>query len=105
MRSTCASGAGKSAESGSGSGKICRPILLPKPANSSWIRPRCAPIRTPPERQKKGPDQALGRSRGGFSTKIHAATIDENCGVALHLTAGEAHDGRQFECLYDSLDP
>jgi transposase len=55
--------------------------------------------------KKKGPDQALGRSRGGFSTKIHAATIDENCGVALHLTAGEAHDGRQFECLYDSLDP
>jgi transposase len=55
--------------------------------------------------KKKGPDQALGRSRGGFSTKIHAATINENCGVALHLTAGEAHDGRQFECLYDSLDP
>jgi transposase len=46
----------------------------------------------------------LGRSRGGFSTKIHAATIDENCGVALYLTAGEAHDGRQFESLYDSLD-
>ncbi len=63
------------------------------------------PIRTPPERQKKGPDQALGRSRGGFSTKIHAATIDENCAVALHLTAGQAHDGRQFECLYDHLDP
>jgi hypothetical protein len=47
----------------------------------------------------------LGRSRGGFSTKIHAATIDENCGVALHLTAGAAHDGRQFEALYESLDP
>ncbi len=55
--------------------------------------------------KKKGPEQALGRSRGGFSTKIHAATINENCGVALHLTAGEAHDGRQFECLYESLDP
>lgn len=55
--------------------------------------------------KKKGHEQALGRSRGGYSTKIHAATIDENCGVALHLTAGEAHDGRQFECLYESLDP
>jgi putative transposase len=55
--------------------------------------------------KKKGPEQALGRSRGGYSTKIHAATIDENCGVALHLTPGEAHDGRQFECLYESLDP
>src|SRR5438093_13709293 len=28
--------------------------------------------------KKEGPDQALGRSRGGLSTKIHAATIDEN---------------------------
>lgn len=55
-------------------------------------------------RAKKNPgDQALGRSRGGFSTKIHAATLDENCAVALHLTAGQAHDGRQFEPLYESL--
>ena len=53
--------------------------------------------------QKNGPDQALGRSRGGFSTKIHAATIDENCAVALHVTPGQAHDGRQFESLYESL--
>jgi len=47
----------------------------------------------------------LGRSRGGLSTKIHAATIDENCAVALHLTPGQAHDGRQFATLYESLDP
>ena len=47
----------------------------------------------------------MGRSRGGLSTKIHAATIDENCAVALHLTPGQAHDGRQFESLYESLDP
>jgi putative transposase len=38
-----------------------------------------------------------------LSTKIHAATIDENCSVALHLTPGHAHDGRQFESLYESL--
>lgn len=55
--------------------------------------------------KKNGPDQALGRSRGGLSTKIHVATIDENCAVALHVTPGHAHDGRQFESLYESLDP
>lgn len=55
--------------------------------------------------KKNGPDQALGRSRGGLSTKIHAATIDESCSVALHLTEGQAHDGLQFEYLYDTLDP
>ena len=46
----------------------------------------------------------MGRSRGGLTTKIHAATIDENCSVALYLTAGQAHDGRQFENLYESLE-
>ena len=51
-------------------------------------------------RQKNGPEQALGRSRRGLNTKIHAATIDENCAVALHLPAGQAHDGRQSESLY-----
>src|SRR5215207_3179478 len=55
--------------------------------------------------KKNGPEQALGRSRGGFSTKIHAVTVDENCAVALHLTPGHAHDGRQFESLYESIDP
>ena len=55
--------------------------------------------------KKNGGDQALGRSRGGWGTKIHAATLDENCAVALHLSAGHAHDGRQFEALYESLGP
>lgn len=52
---------------------------------------------------KNAGDQAFGRSRGGFSTKIHAATLDENGAVALHLRAGQAHDGRQFEPVYESL--
>ena len=47
----------------------------------------------------------MGRSRGGWGTKLHAATLDENCAVALHLTVGQAHDGRQFETLYESLGP
>ena len=69
--------------------------------------------------KKNGADQSLGRSRGGWGTKIHAATPDENSrpfgqpplvpsaasAVALHLTPGQAHDGRQFEVLYESLDP
>lgn len=46
---------------------------------------------------KNGGDQALGRSRGGLTTKIHVATIDENCSVALCLTGGQAHDGPLFE--------
>ena len=70
----------------------------------SWIQ-RSASSSACCGRAKKTDHQALGRSRGGLSTKIHAATIDENCSVALHLSAGHAHDGRQFETLYESLDP
>ncbi len=36
--------------------------------------------------------QALGRSRGGFSTKIHAGCINDTTGVSLILTGGECSD-------------
>ena len=43
--------------------------------------------------------QALGRSRGGFTTKIHAKA--DSCGnlIGFDLTGGEASDGRHFETL------
>jgi len=41
-------------------------------------------------------NQALGRSRGGFSTKIHARTNAEGLPIALLLTPGEAHDSTAF---------
>jgi transposase len=43
--------------------------------------------------------QALGRSRGGFSTKIHLKTDFEGLPLDFHLTGGEASDSRQFETL------
>src|SRR5437660_5962835 len=46
-------------------------------------------------------DQALGRSRGGFSTKIHLKTDFGGLPVAFHLTGGEASDSRNFETLLD----
>src|SRR6478609_11702888 len=46
-------------------------------------------------------DQALGRSRGGFSTKIHLKTDFGGLPIAFHLTVGEASDSRNFETLLD----
>jgi transposase len=46
-------------------------------------------------------DQALGRSRGGFSTKIHLKVDLEGLPLAFHLTEGEASDSPQFEVLLD----
>ncbi len=46
-------------------------------------------------------DQALGRSRGGFSTKIHLKADLAGLPLAFHLTGGEAGDSPQFEVLLD----
>jgi transposase len=45
--------------------------------------------------------QALGRSRGGFSTKIHLKCDLDGLPLAFHLTGGEASDSRHFETLLD----
>jgi transposase len=45
--------------------------------------------------------QALGRSRGGFSTKIHLKTDLDGRPLDFHLTRGEASDSTQFETSLD----
>ena len=53
-------------------------------------------------RSKRGQeDQALGRSQGGFTTKIHAKSDASGAIIALDLTGGEAFDGRHFETRLD----
>jgi transposase len=42
-------------------------------------------------------DHALGRSRGGFTTKVHLASDSNGFIVGIHLTAGQAHESRAFE--------
>jgi transposase len=50
------------------------------------------PISTAPARAKKDENQAIGRSRGGLSTKIHALVDALGKPLALLLTPGQAHD-------------
>jgi transposase len=53
-------------------------------------------------RRKRGQDgHALGRSRGGFSTKIHLKADLKGNPLEFHLTGGEASDSTQFEILLD----
>ena len=53
-------------------------------------------------RRKRGQDrQALGRSRGGFTTKIHAKSDASGDIIAFDLTGGEAADAPHFETLLD----
>ena len=52
----------------------------------------CGPTNTAPARPKKDEDHAIGRSRGGLSTKIHALVDALGKPLAFLLTPGQAHD-------------
>ena len=50
-------------------------------------------------RKRGQKDQALGRSRGGFSTKIHLKTDFDGHPIAFDLTGGEKGDAPHFPIL------
>lgn len=54
-------------------------------------------------RAKKEGAQSLGRSRGGFSTKIHLATDALGNALRFILTGGERNDITQAESLVKDL--
>ncbi|MCK3669783.1 IS5 family transposase [Photorhabdus noenieputensis] len=57
--------------------------------------------------KKKHPDiaddHALGRSRGGYGTKIHLATDGKGFPLNLMLTAGQAHESQTAIPLLDGI--
>ena len=60
-------------------------------------------------RRKKGDpeepgDHALGRSRGGFSTKVHLLCDGDGNPLHFHLTAGQAHESTVLDTLLESAD-
>ena len=48
-------------------------------------------------------EQALGRSRGGFSTKLHILVDGLGNPLRLHLTAGQCHDSPHAPTLLAGL--
>nr|WP_237531489.1 IS5-like element IS1650 family transposase [Streptomyces sp. SID7813] len=50
-----------------------------------------------PKKGQDWPGEALGRSRGGLTTKIHLACDGEGRPLAFTLTAGNVNDCTQFE--------
>ena len=54
---------------------------------------------------KKHGTQSLGRSRGGFSTKIHLATDALGNAIRFILTGGQRNDITQAEALIENLFP
>src|SRR5215218_156618 len=54
--------------------------------------------------QKAGPDQAIGRSKGGLTTKIHALVDALGNPVGFHLTGGQEHDLAGADALLPELE-
>ncbi len=52
-------------------------------------------------RQARPWGEALGRSRGGFSTKLHVRVDRRGAPLVLLLTAGERHDQTAFTALME----
>ena len=46
-------------------------------------------------------EQGLGRSRGGFTSKIMLTAADEDTAIALDVVPGQAHDAPQLEAILD----
>nr|WP_157991357.1 IS5 family transposase [Caldimonas tepidiphila] len=70
--------------------------------------PTCEPTRQPPGREKKLPpnepqDHALGRSRGGWGTKLHLVTDGVGLPLAVRLSAGQAGEALYAEPVLDAV--
>ena len=49
------------------------------------------------------PDEGLGRSRGGFTTKIHLGADGHRRPVSLLITAGQVADSTRFTTVLDTI--
>ncbi|MDE3148851.1 MAG: IS5 family transposase [Acidobacteriota bacterium] len=54
--------------------------------------------------KKNGP-QAIGKSRGGWNTKIHMVAADARTAVVFALSPGNAHDAPEGRTLLEELGP
>jgi transposase len=49
-------------------------------------------------------DHGLGRSRGGFGSKLHVVCDGNGIPLAVTLTAGQVHESTQFETVVEAVD-
>jgi transposase len=49
------------------------------------------------------PDHALGRSRGGFTSKFHLITDANGLPLAIEVSAGQQHDSTMFEAAMEAV--
>ena len=73
-----------------------------RPADDRRHRHSCSSLR---RRRKRGTGRnALGRSRGGFSTKINARTNADGLPIGIEITPGQIHDVTAYPALMNDID-
>jgi hypothetical protein len=87
--------------SGSAWPKRCKATPIWK--NCSLMRRLSVGASTRQARQKNGSNQAIGRSRGGLSTKAHARVDALGNPIRLLLTAGQVADVTQGAALVAAI--
>ena len=72
----------------------------------------CQPIRcrrstenknVPAEQRAEPADHALGRSRGGWGSKLHLVTDGQGTPLAVEASAGQAHECRHVEPVMNAV--
>ena len=64
-----------------------------------WVAPWCVPLSTRREPGENPEGEALGRSQGGFSTKVHLRAEGGGKLITLGLTPGQRHEAPVFPQL------
>src|ERR687895_1563654 len=69
------------------------------------MQPSSEPTSTAPGLEKRGSNEAIGRSRGGLTTKIHAIVDALGNPLAVSLTGRDVHDVTQAQVLTQKIEP
>lgn len=95
-------GRGRTDHLGRQRGRNDRPVAPARRRRPPTPRPAA---REPPGGLWAGPDDhALGRSRGGLTTKIHLACEQGQKVLSLTVTAGQRGDSPQFRAVLDGTN-
>nr|WP_194858648.1 transposase [Myxococcus sp. AB056] len=68
-------------------------------SSAPWLTHRSSGRIRTPRAEKGDPKQCFGRSRGGFSTKVHAVTTTGGKPLHVALTLGQQHESTMAEEL------
>ena len=84
-----------------------RALGLPPTRNMPSIPRLCGRTNMPPAQRGNQNREALGRSRGGFSTKIHLRTNAKGDPLTFDVTGGEVHEVKGYDALMQlhEIDP